>query len=149
MGKVTDLVETLEERHDSPLDSLLVERTTCAVHPHGLEGDCADNVDANGAGGDGQGRWTGGHARGAEEGCAEHCGRLGVDENGETRRVVVVGCLVVTFKGCGDVMIKFLAGSDSLELRLQLGGRGELGAGLFAVTWRFDGGRKSAQNWCA
>merc|ERR1712000_335040 len=81
---VVHLVETLEQRHDAPLNSLLLESAACAVHPYGLEGDCADNVDANGAGGDGEGRGTGGHARGTEESGTEHDGRLGA------RRLVVV-----------------------------------------------------------
>jgi hypothetical protein len=72
---VAHLVKALEQADNSALNLVLVERTTGAVEPHGLE--ALDLRDGNGSGagrhGEGAHGRSGGDADGSEDSGSEHC----------------------------------------------------------------------------
>ena len=79
----THLVKSRQQAHDSPLNLLLVQATTGAVHPHSVDGLDTRRHDAHGTGSSGDVSASGGsrsggdHGSGArgrtEESGAEHC----------------------------------------------------------------------------
>lgn len=88
VGRVVDLVETLEQSKDAALNLLLVQAGGGRVHANGnglgsgAEGSLGRD---EGSPGEGSGLLDGGTdgarggGRGTEDCCAEHCGGIGVD----------------------------------------------------------------------
>lgn len=85
VGNIVDLIKALQQAHNSALDLILVERTSGAVEPHGLEAlDLGDGYGSDAGSSEGaDGGRSGGDAEGSEDGGSEHfCEYVCVSERG-------------------------------------------------------------------
>jgi hypothetical protein len=107
VGNIVNLIKALQQAHDSALDLFLVERTTSAVEPHGLEAlDLGNGYGSDAGSSEGaDGGRSGSDAEGSENGGSEHVCGLCVSE--EVAIEVLAAVESVDDGGFEKVMINF------------------------------------------